>query len=162
MTNEQPAKITKAYARGLIAFVCVFVVALLVASWGLLGLSISKMPVFSQVATFTAPLLVAVAVGILAWIMWAQTISILRGNKPAWSLVIVASGSGYLVWCLGGVLANLTVEETWLSPFVLVIVLVWPIGLMLFWWLILRKLYSGRSTPKWPWEDKDEQDRRDL
>lgn len=160
MNPQNPAKITKGYATGLIAAICIFVAALLIAGWGLIGLYMGEEPVSSTVSTMTAPALVAISLLLLAWVMWLQTVSLIKGAKPAWSLAIVVAGAAYLVWSFGGLIAGLSIQETWLSPFALVMAVLWPLGLFLFWLLLWRKLYSGKGTPKWPWEDREEEERR--
>lgn len=155
--NQQPSgKITKGYAFGLISAVVIFVAALLIAGWGLLSLFTEQSPVDSSVPTFLAPLLIFINLLILWWILWQQTLSLLRSNKPAWSLLIVAPGVAYLVWSLGGSLAGMSIAETWLSVFAFSFLLIWPAGLLIFWALLLRRLYSSKEAPKWPWERAEE------
>lgn len=160
MTSTPPGKITRGYAFGLISAVCILVAALLIAGWGLLSLFSAGSPVVSNIPTFVAPLLVMAALVLLVWVMWAQTIALLKGARPAWSLMIVVAGAAYLIWALGGTAAGMTVAETWLSPFAAMIFLIWPAGLFIFWSLLLRRLYSSKGPPKWPWEEREEEERR--
>lgn len=160
MSQQKPAKITKAYARGLIAAIIIFVVSLQILFWGLISLFLDTSPVTTDVSNFTAPALIIVLIAFLAWIMWLQTLQLLRGSKPTWSYAIIVSGVAYLVWSGGGMLAGLSIEETWLSVYAFSLAVIWPIGLILFWLFLYRKLYSGKDVPQWPWEAGDEEERR--
>lgn len=159
--NKKPARVTKNYAVGLVAAVILLVMAILVACWGLLSLFTDTQPVEDSVSFFTAPVLVGVNLVILAVVLWRQTLSLLRGQKAQWSLALVVPGVVYLVWCLGGLAFGMTINETWISPYAITMAAIWAIGLGIFWGIFLRKLYSSSpEVPKWPWEEREDRERR--
>lgn len=155
MSHPQPQRITRAYARGLVAAVAIFAVALLVFTWGLTALALQRDPVVTEVPKFTAPAAVGVGLVILVWFLWRELISMIQGGRPHWVLLIVVPGLTYILWSLVGTLAGLGLDETWVSPFSALLAVSWLISILIFWWILIRKLYSSKGRPQWPWEKKD-------
>lgn len=158
MNPREPQRVTRTYARGLIAAVTILAIALLIASWGGLSLLLDRNPVTTDVPAFTAPLLVILSGAVLIVILWRQVLDILRGSRPGWIYLVIVPGLAYLMWCVGGLIAGLSVEETWLSPFALTLALCWVVALLMFWAVFLRKVYGDRGTPQWPWEKHPDDD----
>ncbi|GAB2549385.1 hypothetical protein [Leucobacter ruminantium] len=159
MSEGVRRSVTRGYAGALTAAAVIVAVALVVAVWGLLSLALGRDPVSSDgVPVWAAPLILAVLLGVLAWGVWRQAIVLLRGRRaPAWGIVVSLAGGAYLLWCLGGVLAGLSVEETWTSPFAAVLAPIWALASLLFWAVLARRVYTDRPPPRWPWE-RDEED----
>lgn len=160
MTGGSRHGVTRGYVGGLMLATVVIAIALLVAVWGLLALLGDREPVASDaVPRWAGPILVFVAVAGLAVALWQQALTLLRGQRtPAWGLIVVAALGGYLVWCLGGILAGMSIDETWVSPFAATLVPIWAITALLFWAVLMRRVYTDRPTPKWPWERAEEDD----
>lgn len=158
MSQRPPQRVTRGYALALIAADAILAIALLVAGWGALSLWLDRSPVTSEVSRAAGPLIVLAAVAVLVVALWYQTLEILRGSKPAWALLIVVPGAAYLVWSLGGFAAGMGFDETWFSPFALLLALIWAIALGLFWAVFMRRVYTDRGVPKWPWERNNEDD----
>ncbi|MBC9944310.1 hypothetical protein ICL81_07280 [Leucobacter sp. cx-328] len=151
----QPRRgVTRGYVRGLIAACLVVAVALLVAVWGFTSLLGSASPVQTEsVPRWLAPVLVAIALVVLAAAMWQQALALLRGRvTPAWTTMFVGSLLAYLVWCLGGTLGRLQIEETWLSVYAWVLVPIWFVSCLAFWAVLVRRVYTELPPPRWPWE----------
>lgn len=157
MNQRPPQRVTKGYALALIAADAILAIALLIAGWGMLTLWLDRSPVTSDVSRGAAPLIVLAAVAVLVIALWQQTIEILRGNSPGWVLLVIVPGAAYLVWSLGGLIAGMGIDETWLSPFALVLALIWAVALGLFWAVFMRRVYTDRGVPKWPWERREEE-----
>lgn len=151
-------RVTKGYVVALIGASVFVAVSTLVAAWGMITLIGEGEPVTTRAVPISAaPLIVFVALGVLAWGFWQLAIALLRGRRtPAWSVVIAHSLAGYLIWCLGGTLAGMSIAETWLSPYAWVILPIWTITLLLFWAVLARRVYTDRPVPKWPWEKRGE------
>lgn len=158
MNARKPQRVTRTYARGLVAAVAILAIALLIAGWGGLSLVLGRSPVVSNVSRLAAPLMIIGAVGLLIMVLWRQVIDILRGNRAGWMYTVIVPGAAYLLWCVAGVLAGMTVEETWLSPFAWLLALCWLVALLIFWAVFLRRVYSDKEPPKWPWEKNVEDD----
>lgn len=160
MTGSARRGVTRGYVLGLLGATLVVVAALVVAGWGLLGMALGREPIESDGIPFWFGVLgVALGLGLLAALLWRQALSLLRGNKaPAWGIVVGAAFGVYLLWCLSGVLAGLRIEETWLSPFALLLVPVWGGAALSFWYVLARRLYTDRPTPRWPWERREERE----
>lgn len=158
MNSREPQRVTRTYARGLVAAVAVLAVAILVASWGLVALWLEVSPVSSTVPNMAAPLIIFAALIVLIAALWHQVLEILRGHRPGWALLVIVPGLAYLIWCVGGVLVGMSVQETWLSPFAFILAVVWALALLIFWGVFLRKVYTDRGTPQWPWEKHSDDD----
>lgn len=150
--------VTRGYVGGLIAATVAVSLAMLIASWGIISYLTGLQPVTSQgVGVVSAEVIVALAILMLAWGLWRQAIVLLRGRKtPPLAHTLVLSVGAYLVWCLGGVAAGLSIAETWLSPYALVLAVAWALGSLGFWGVLARRVYTDRPVPKWPWERDDD------
>ena len=158
MTGGARRGVTQGYVGGL-AFACVIVAAALtVATWGLTGLLLGRDPVVTDgVPRWAAPGTLGLALGMLAFSLWQQALTLLRGRRaPSWSAIVATAGLAYLIWCLGGLLAGMRIEETWLSPFAALLVPAWGVSAILFWAVLARRVYTDRPAPKWPWEHREE------
>lgn len=157
MSTGSPGRVTRGYAWSLILADAIVAVSLLIAGWGFLSLATGASPVVSDVPRFVAPAIVVLGVGLLAAVLWRETVETLRGTRtPKWSVVVVLGGGAYLLWALLGTLAGMTVRETWVSPFALLFALIWAAAPTLFWIVFTRKLRGSGATPRWPWERDDE------
>lgn len=152
MNSRVPHRITRGYAVGVLAADAFFALSLLVMAWGFLSLGLETSPVTTQISNLVAPALVVVCLAFLVVLLWRELMNLLRGNRPSWALAIIAPGLAYLVWSLIGMAFSLTVSETWLSPFAFSLAGAWLIAVLVFWWIIMRKLYTGKGRPLWPWE----------
>lgn len=150
--------VTRGYVAGLIAATCAVAVALLVASWGMIALVSNSEPVMTEsVAPAVGPLIVILAIVLLAASMWRQAITLLRGQwGPSWGKIVIAAVGGYLVWCVVGILAGMSLDETWVSPYALALGLSWALANLAFWAVLARRVYTDRPPPRWPWERKEE------
>lgn len=162
MTDGRPHEsrrgVTRGYVGGLIAASVAVAVAILVAGWGGLAWALGRGPVRTYgIGISASEVIVFVAVLLLVWGLWRQAIVLLKGRRtPSWAHVIVIGVGGYLIWCLGGMLVGLGIDETWLSPFALVLVLCWMLCSIAFWGVLARRVYTDRPVPKWPWERREE------
>lgn len=158
MSSGSRREVTRGYVGGLILAAVIVAAALLIATWGLLALTLQRDPVSSDgVPRWAAPLLLLIVLALLGGTMWQQALVLLRGRKtPAWGLVVAIAGGSYLLWCLGGVLAGLSIDETWVSPFAAALVPVCGVASLLFWAVLARRVYTDRPVPKWPWERRGE------
>lgn len=154
-------RVTRAYVVALIAATLIFAAALVVVTWGTLGLYLGREPVETVgVALWFGILTIGAGLALLGWLLWHQAVSLLRGNsKPAWRFVIFAMAGSYLIWCLVGTLMGLSINETWLSPFAGVLAPVWGIVTLVFWGVLARRIYTDRPPPRWPWEKREERER---
>jgi hypothetical protein len=150
--------VTRGYVGGLIAAVAIVALALVIAAWGGLSLLLDSEPVTTPgIALSVGPLIILVLLALLVWILWAQSLVLLGGKRsPSWPHILLAAGSAYLLWCLGGMLGGLTIEETWMSPFAAAIAVVWGIAAVLCWSVLARRVYTDRPVPQWPWERRGE------
>lgn len=152
--------VTRGYVVALIAATCIVAVALLVPSWGAIALATGTEPVMTDAVSPSAgPLTVVVALALLAASLWRQAITLLRGQRsPAWGQIIIAAVGGYLVWCLGGMLAGMDLRATWLSPYAVALGVSWALASLAFWAVLARRVYTDRPPPRWPWERAEESD----
>lgn len=152
--------VTRGYVGGLIAAADVVAFALLIAVWGLTSLALDREPVSSAaVPLWAAPILIVIGIALLSWSLWRQALALLRGRRgPSWSEIITVSLGAYLVWSLGGFLAGMSVEETFVSPFAALLVPIWGLSAILFWAVLARRVFTDRDVPKWPWERREEDD----
>lgn len=135
-------------------------VSLIVAFWGLTSLITLKFPVETQVPRTTAPGIIMVTIGVLAWSMWQQSLNVLRGHVavPIGRAIGVAVVV-YVIWSVLGMLAGMPAAETWLSPFAIELIPIFVLGALCGWWVLLRRVYTNKPTPQWPWEKKDQAER---
>ncbi|MFT4233188.1 MAG: hypothetical protein QM606_10495 [Leucobacter sp.] len=150
---------TRGYVGGLLAAAVIVAAALLIAVWGLLALALQRDPVTSGgVPVWAAPVALAVVLALLGWALWQQALVLLRGRRrPAWSIIVAISFGAYLVWCLIGILAGLSIDETWVSLFAASLVPICAAASLLFWAVLARRLYTDRPVPQWPWERRNEE-----
>lgn len=158
MTEPTRRGVTRGYVGGLIAAVAVVAVALVIASWGVISVLADRSPVQTEgVSMLAAELIIALALAALCWGLWLQALVLLRGRRtPPWAHTIVLGVGAYLLWCLGGMIAGLSVDETWLSPYALALALAWAACSLAFWAVLARRVYTNRPVPQWPWERRGE------
>lgn len=162
MTDGRPHEsrrgVTRGYVGGLIAASIAVAVAILIAGWGGLSLASGRPPISTPgIGIAAGEAIILVAVAILAWGLWRQAIVLLRGRRnPPWAHTIAVAVGAYLVWCLGGILVGLRIEDTWLSPFALILTLCWALCSLAFWAVLARRVYTDRPVPRWPWERRGE------
>lgn len=155
MNQRPPHRVTRGYVLALIAADAIFACSVLIAAWGILALTLDINPVTSDVPMVAAPVIILIAVALLIWSLWVQALEILRGRRTIqWTQSVILAGASYLVWCLGGLTVGMDVSETWLSPFALVLAIVWGLAPVPVWLILFRRLYSDRGRPLWPWEKK--------
>lgn len=150
--------VTRGYVLGLLAASLIVAAALVLVGWGGLSLLIGRGPVTTDgVPLWFGVLTIVIAMAMLAAVQWRNAISLLKGRKsPDWGSVVVAAGLAYLIWCLAGVLAGMSIGETWISPFAALLAPIWAIAVLLFWAVLARRVYTDRPAPKWPWERHEE------
>lgn len=160
MNEEARRGVTKGYVLGLLAATLVLAATVLFVAWGVIALLFDRKPVTTDgVPLWFAIAAIAIALALLAAILWRHAIALLQGRRvPDWGLVITAAGASYLVWCLCGILAGMSIDETWLSPFAALLAPVWGLAVLMFWAVLARRVYTNRPTPKWPWERAEEED----
>ncbi|GAA1315921.1 hypothetical protein ACFSWE_01900 [Leucobacter albus] len=152
--------VTRGYVLGLLGATLVVAAALVVASWGLLGFALGREPIETEnVPLWFGVLSIGLGLGMLGVMLWRQALSLLRGRKsPVAGIVLGAAFGIYLLWGLAGIAAGLSIRETWLSPFALILMPVWAIAVVVFWLVLARRIYTDRPTPQWPWERREERE----
>lgn len=162
MTSGSRRGVTRGYVGGLILATLIVAVALVVACWGGLALFLDQEPVAtSGVPRLAAPLIVAVALAGLAWTLWRQALTLLRGERaPAWGRNLLNAVFAYLLWCVGGLATGMSIGDTWMSPFAVTLAAIWTVTSVLFWAVLTRRVYTDRGVPKWPWEKREEREQR--
>lgn len=159
MTEPTRRGVTRGYVAGLIAAVAVLAVALVVMSWGGISFFSGRSPVETPgVWVLAAEAIVFLALVMLCWGLWLQALVLLRGRRtPPWAHTLVLGAGAYLLWCFGGILAGLSIDETWLSPYALVLVVAWILCSLAFWAVLARRVYTDKPVPQWPWERRGEE-----
>lgn len=149
--------VTRGYVLGLLGATLVVTAALVVASWGLLGMALGREPIETpDVPLWLGVLGIGIGLGLLGVLLWRQALSLLRGSKsPVAGIVLGAAFGVYLVWNLVGLLAGLPNDETWFSPFAIILMPLWAVAVLLFWLVLARRIYTDRPTPQWPWERRE-------
>lgn len=164
MNPEQPHErrrgVTRGYVVGLIGAAVIVAAALVISAWGILGVLLDRDPVLTPgVGPVAAELIVLLGLLVLALGLWLQALVLLRGRRrPPWAHVIVLAAAAYFVWCLGGILAGMSTDETWLSPFALALALIWAVCSLAFWAVLARRVYTDRPAPRWPHERRGDDD----
>lgn len=157
MTDGPRRGVTRGYVGGLIVAAAIVATALTVASWGTIALASGRDPVSSEVSPALAPLLLVAALAMLCIGLWRQALALLRGRRAvSWGAVVSLAGGAYLVWCIGGALGGLSIDETWVSPFAAVLAPIWAASALLFWSVLARRVYTDRPAPRWPWEHDED------
>lgn len=146
--------VTRGYVGALIMAATIVAAALLIAAWGILTLALGRDPVFTpDIPRAVAPALVFLGLALLAFSLWQQSLILLRGRRgPSWAHLIGVAGGVYLLWCGGGFLVGMGVEETLLSPFSAALPVIWLVVGLLYWAVLMRRVYTDRPPPRWPWE----------
>lgn len=157
MTSGHRRSVTRSYVWGLIFAVVILAFALMLLAWAGIALATGGAPVSSPGISFgAAPVAVLLCLALLVWVLWAQSLVLLRGMRMApWGHLLLVSLGSYLVWSLVGILTGLSIAETWLSPYALALALSWAFASLLCWALLMRRVYTDRPAPRWPWEDRD-------
>lgn len=140
---------------------CVVLAAsLVVAAWGLIALGTGREPIASGgVPRWAAPGVLLVALVALGWGLWSQSLVLLRGRRaPSWTHAIVLAVGAYLLWCLGGIAAGASIDETWVSPFAGALVPIWALASFACWGVLMRRVFTDRDVPKWPWEREGDEE----
>lgn len=158
MNGDRRRRVTRAYVWGLIFAVVIVAFALMLLAWAAIALATGGAPVSTPgIGLGVAPLAVLLCLGLLVWGLWAQSLVLLRGARSvSWSHLLLVSLGSYMVWCAVGTLAGLSTAETWLSPYALAIALAWMFASLLCWAVLLRRVYTDRPAPRWPWEKHDD------
>ena len=157
--SEGPRRgVTRGYVGGLIFATVIVAVALVVAVWGGLTLVPGLEPVTTDgVPRWAAPVVLVLALVALAVSLWNQALTLLRGRRgPSWGAILATAVGAYLLWALGGILAGMSIGETWLSPFAAALIPIWAASCLLFWAVLARRVYTDRPPPQWPWERRGE------
>lgn len=151
-------RVTRGYVIALIGSAALLALSLIVCGWGLLALYTDTAPVQQPGVPFAvAPLLVAITHALLAWSLWKQAIALLHGRRaPHTGWMLGTAFGAFLLWCVGGNLAGLAVNETWLSVYAWLIVPVFVLTALAFWAVLMRRVYTDRGVPQWPWEKRGE------
>lgn len=157
MKSGRRRSVTRGYVWGLIFAVAIAAFALMLLIWAGISLATGRAPVETPGISFgVAPLAILLCLGLLVWALWAQSLFLLRCDSSLpWTQLLLAAIGSYLVWCVTGTLAGLSVAETWLSPYALVIALSWAVASILCWAVLVRRVYTDREAPRWPWEDRE-------
>lgn len=135
-------------------------ISLVVAGWGLTALGTGTHPVESPISEWVAPVIVAVCAALTLWTLWQQSLQLLRGDRTLPLGWAVTAGLGsYLIWCVFGSLAGMTVQETWLSWYAWELVPAMAVVNLLCWLVLFRRVYTDRPTPQWPWEKREAAER---
>lgn len=158
MTAAAPRRVTRGYVGGLIAAVCVLAAALVIGGWGGITYFTGVLPVETpNIWVLAAEVIVLLALAGLAWALWHQALVLLRGRRtPSWAHVVLVGTGVYVFWSIVATFFGMSIEETWLSPFALVLAIAWALASIIFWAILARRVYTDRPTPKWPWESPDE------
>lgn len=158
MTDGPQRRVTRGYVWGLMSMLAFASFSVVLAAWSLISLGTGTGPVQTSGVAFSSAA-VSVLLSFIPFFgtCWAQAISLLRGRRAlSWNLLLIVVLGTYLVWCLVGLSIGLDLQDTWLSPFALALALGWGTGLVLFWALLLRKIYTELPAPQWPWEKADD------
>ena len=133
MTDRHRRGVTRGYVLGLVFAVVIAGFALMLTAWSLISLASGGGPVSTPGIGFSAAAMpVLLCLGLLAWLLWSQSLLLLRGRR------------------------QLSLADTWLSPYVLALAVSWALATVLCWAVLLRRVYTDRPAPRWPWEKRGE------
>lgn len=157
---EQRRRVTRTFVLTLAAFVTIFALALLVGSWGLLSLALDSKPIESDIPFQATPLVIAVAVFELFWLLWRFALSILRGSvRGPWLFAVLAGALAYLTFGLLELIVGLNPREAFFTVYPLTLALSWFVAVPVFYALLSRQVFTDRPAPAWPWERRERQER---
>lgn len=158
MTEGHRRGVTRGYVWGLIFAVAIAGFAMMMIAWSGISLVSGRLLISTPgIGYSVSAVSVLLCLGLLVWVLWSQSILLLRGRRSlSWVHVLVVSFGGYLVWGLVGTLSGLSVADTWLSAFALALAAAWAVASVLCWAVLLRRVYTDRQPPRWPWERHDD------
>lgn len=156
MIEHRRRRVTRGYVWGLIFAVVIVAFALMLLAWAAISLGTDGGPVSTPGIGFgAAPLAIILCLGVLVWGLWSQSLVLLRGTRAvSLTHMFLVSLGGYLVWSLVGMFTGLSIAETWLSPYALALAVAWAVASLLCWAVLLRRVYTDRPVPRWPWEKR--------
>lgn len=154
MNGGRRRRVTRGYVWGLIFAVAITAFACMLLAWSGISLATGRSPVETPgINLGAAPFAVLLCLALLVWVLWKQSLVLLRGTRSiSLTHMLVGSLGAYLIWSLLGMLVGLSVSETWMSPYAFAIALTWALASLLCWVLLLRRVYTDRPAPRWPWE----------
>lgn len=158
MINNHRRGVTRGYVRGLVFAVVIVAFSVMLAAWSFIALASDGGPVSTPGVSYgaTVPPVLSCLV-LLAIVLWSQSILLLRGRRSlSVTHLLLASIGGYLLWCLLGMAVGLSLYDTWLSLYALALAIAMAIAVLLAWSLLLRRVYTDRPAPQWPWEKRGE------
>lgn len=146
--------VTRGYAVGLIGAVIILSLALLIAGWGFISLAFDRAPVQTPGISFAAaPAMLGICIALLVLQLWRTVVTLLRGNRVVPLAYMVFAGLGaYLIWSALGLVFGLSAGETWLSPYAVLLGVIWALAPLVLWLVLTRRVYTDRQPPRWPWE----------
>lgn len=160
MTDNHRRGVTRGYLRGLIFAVVIVAFSIMLAAWSFIALATDGGPVSTPGVSYGATVLpVLSCLVLLAAVLWSQSILLLRGRRSlSLTHLLLASIGGYLIWCLLGMAVGLSLHDTWLSPYALSLAIALALAVLIAWSLLLRRVYTDRPAPQWPWEKRGDQE----
>ena len=160
MTDSHRRGVTRGYVRGLISAVVIVAFSIMLAAWSFIALATDGGPVSTPGISYGATVLpVLSCLVLLTGVLWSQSILLLRGRRSlSLTHLLLASIGGYLIWCLLGMAVGLSLHDTWLSPYSLSLAIALALAVLIAWSLLLRRVYTDRPAPQWPWEKRGEQE----
>ena len=158
MTGGHRRGVTRGYVWGLVVAVAIVGWALMLAAWSVISLATGRGPVSTEgIGYSVTAIVVLLCLGLLVWQLWSQCLTLLRGRRQlSWRHLLVVSFGGYLLWSCIGTLAGLSIGDTWLSLHALALAVSWALAAVLCWAVLLRRVYTDRPAPTWPWEKRGE------
>lgn len=147
---------TRGYVAGLVFAVVITALTFVIVGWSAISFLAKRETISTPgIGVAFVPLTLLLLLLVLAWSLWVQSLVLLRGKRgPAWDHILLISVGAYLLWCLIGLLAGLSIDDTWVSPYAVAISLIWALSSVICWALLARRVYTDRPTPQWPWEHK--------
>jgi len=154
VTSAHRRGVTRGYVWGLIFAVVVVAFALMLMAWAGIALATGGGPVATPgVGYGVSAFIVVLCLGLLVLSLWKHALLLLRGRKTlSLGNMLIVSFGAYLLWGIVGSILGLSVGDAWLSLYALALALAWACAMVLFWALLLRRVYTDRPAPRWPWE----------